>query len=83
MIMVYTWFPWVSLVFTLKLVKEMCDGHTYVPTTSALTFFHLVKVSVHSACLGYLGQFKNYAVPIQKTSIYLYILVILKEYQYY
>ena len=71
-------------VCAVRLDHESCDAWTYIPKTSALTFFHLVKVSVHSACLGYLGQFKNYAVPIQKkTSIYLYILVILKEYQYY
>ena len=70
-------------VCAVCLDHESCDAWTYIPKTSALTFFHLVKVSVHSACLGYLGQFKNYAVPIQKTFIYLYILVILKEYQYY
>ena len=33
---------------------------------TGLTFFHLVKVPVHSACLSHLCQLKNDAVPVEQ-----------------
>ena len=52
-------------------------GHTY-QKTSALTFFHLVKVPVHSACLSHLCQLKDDAVPVEKLDQLIRLLNVLR-----